>query len=622
MFTNHETYSDHPIVQEVIREILDGLDEHPDAIRRRYDVERDKRIRKDGLSQYRAVADLFPDIAADPYAERFERPPLVDEVEVVIVGGGFAGLSAAARLRDAGCTSIRIIDEAGDFGGTWYWNRYPGAMCDVESYIYLPLLEEVGYVPKHKYAYAPEIREHARKIGEHYRLYDDACLQTGVTDVAWDDDAGRWTIRTNRDDVITSRFVVIASGPLSKPKAPAIPGMETFSGKMFHTSRWDYEYTGGNESGNLSGLADKRVGIVGTGATGIQVVPHLGECAKELYVFQRTPNAVGVRAQADTDPDWAASLTPGWQKRRMDHFMAIIMGKDVGVDEIQDGWTDAYQQLTGLAAKRLSERIGRRLTAQEKEYLIEAMDLKKMSEIRRRVDETVTDRETAEALKPWYRFFCKRPGFHDEYLPTFNRPNARLVDTHGQGVTRIEGSKVFSGGEGFELDCLILATGFEVGTAYTTRNGYDVVGRHGHQLSEKWKDGFKTFHGLHSHNMPNAFFMGRIQTGTAVNYVHTMTEQAAHIAYVYSSVKERGWRAAQATVGAEADWVAEIASSTKFNEAYYASCTPGYYNNEGDVKNKNGFFSAGSTYGGGPLAFFDLLEAWRAEGSLPGLEEV
>ena len=617
-----EIYSDNPIVQDVIEGVLGTLDERPDVIRRRYDEERDKRIRKDGLVQYRAVADLFTGLVADPYSEPETREPLNDEVEVVIIGGGFAGLSAAARLREVGCESIRVVDEAGDFGGTWYWNRYPGAMCDVESYIYLPLLEEVGYVPKHKYAYAPEIRAHAKEIGNHYRLYDEACFHTSVTGVVWDDDSGRWTITTNRGDVMTARFVVIASGPLSKPKAPSIPGLETFAGKIFHTSRWDYDYTGGNEHGDLSKLTDKRVGIVGTGATGIQVVPHLGQWAKELYVFQRTPSTVDVRAQAETDPEWAASLTPGWQKRRMDHFMSIIMGKDVGVDQIRDGWTDAYQQLTGLVAKRLSERVGRRLTDDEKAILIEAMDLKKMSEIRSRVDKTVDDRETAEALKPWYRYFCKRPGFHDDYLPTFNRPNVRLVDTHGQGISRIDGSTVYAGTDGFELDCLILATGFEVGTAYTTRNGYDVVGRHGERLSDKWKDGFKTFHGLHSHNMPNVFFMGRIQTGTAVNYVHTMTEQAAHIAYVYSAVKERRWRAAQATAEAEAGWVAEIEESTKFNEAYYVSCTPGYYNNEGDTKNKNGFFTAGSTYGGGPLVFFDLLETWRSEDGLVGLEEV
>ena len=208
---------------------------------------------------------------------------------MAIIGGGFGGLLMGGRLREAGFDDIRVIEKAGDFGGTWYWNRYPGAMCDVESYCYLPLLEELNYIPKHKYSYAPEIFEHSKAIARHYDLYKNACLQTGVSALRWDDTSGRWIIHTDRGDAIRAQFVAMANGPLNRPKLPGIPGITSFTGHTFHTSRWDYDYTGGDSDGNLTGLRDKRVAIIGTGATAVQCIPHLGEWAKHLYVFQRTP---------------------------------------------------------------------------------------------------------------------------------------------------------------------------------------------------------------------------------------------------------------------------------------------------------------------------------------------
>src|SRR5215831_18386960 len=394
----------------------------PDALRTKYRAERDKRLRADGNDQYTEVTGRFEHYIEDPYVDPgYTRAPLEDEVEVVVIGGGFGGLLAGARLREAGVDDVRIIEKGGDFGGTWYWNRYPGAQCDVESYIYLPLLEEVGYVPKEKYTRAPEILAHSAAIGRRYDLYKSACFQTEVTDLRWDEDDARWIVSTNRGDKLRARFVVNSNGPLNRPKLPGIPGIESFRGHSFHTSRWDYGYTGGDSSGGLTGLRGKRVGIIGTGATAVQCVPHLGEWAEQLYVFQRTPSSVDVRNNAETDPAWAASLQPGWQKRRRDNFNILVSGGDADEDLVHDGWTDIFRNLTGAAAKEASRILGRRLSSAERGEMMAIADYRKMNQVRARVDELVTDPATAALLKPWYRQFCKRPCFHDEYLQTFNR---------------------------------------------------------------------------------------------------------------------------------------------------------------------------------------------------------
>ena len=445
----------------------------PDALRERYRAEREKRIRSDGNAQYVEVAGSFADYLLDPHTEPVDREPVVDDVTVVVIGGGFAGLITGARLVQAGIDDFRIIEKGGDFGGTWYWNRYPGAQCDVESYVYLPLLEETSYVPSEKYARAPEILEHCQRIARNFKLYERACLSTEVTEIAWDTTRSRWAIHTNRGDRISARFVVMGNGPLHRPKLPGIPGIETFGGKAFHTSRWDYSYTGGDSSGGLEGLADRRVGIIGTGATAVQVVPHIAASAAELYVFQRTPSSIDVRANRPTDASWAAALQPGWQRERMENFTLLTSGGFAAQDLVMDGWTDIIGK---LVTRLRTQPPG---TGQDLASVLELADFEKMEQIRSRVDAIVTDPKTAESLKPWYRQFCKRPCFHDEYLQSFNRPTVTLVDTDGRGVDAINTTGVVVGQQEYPLDCLVYATGFEVGTDYTRRAGYDAVGAAG-----------------------------------------------------------------------------------------------------------------------------------------------
>jgi cyclohexanone monooxygenase len=528
-----------------------------------------------------------------------------------VIGGGFAGLLAAARLREAGVEDLRMIEKGGDFGGTWYWNRYPGAACDVESYIYLPLLEEVGYMPKEKYSKAPEILEHSRAIGRHFDLYRDALFQTEVTELRWDDAEARWVISTNRGDAMRARFVVMANGPLHRPKLPGIPGIESYQGHTFHTSRWDYDYTGGSSEGGLTKLADKRVGIIGTGATAVQCVPHLGEHAKELYVFQRTPSSIDVRDNRPTDPDWAATLEPGWQRRRMENFNNLVSGVYEPEDMVNDGWTDIIGKLL------IMMRRGAIAAGTDPGEAVELADFEKMESIRSRVETIVNDPNTAEALKPYYRQFCKRPCFHDEYLATFNRPNVTLVDTRGQGVERITERGIVANGVEYELDCIIYATGFEVGTDYTRRSGYELYGRDGLTLTEKWADGAATLHGMHSRGFPNCFIFSNVQSGFTVNFPHMIDEQARHCAYILERAFANGATVVEASQEAEDAWVEEILQLAVNNQKFLESCTPGYYNNEGRPGERS---LRNGSYGAGAIAFIKVLERWRDEGSLAGLE--
>ncbi|MGK2871973.1 MAG: flavin-containing monooxygenase [Alphaproteobacteria bacterium] len=588
----------------------------PEALREKYRFERDKRIHPDGAAQYREITEQFAHFIHDPYVDPgFTREPLFDEVEVLVIGGGFGGLLAGARLREAGVKSLRIIEKGGDFGGTWYWNRYPGAACDIESYIYLPLLEEMNFIPKEKYTHAPEILEYCSKIGQKYDLYSDVCFQTEVTGMEWDEDDAKWIVTTNRGDQMKARYVAMSNGPLNKPKLPGIEGIEKFKGHTFHTSRWDYGYTGGDSNGNLTGLKDKRVAIIGTGATAVQCVWHVGSAAQQLYVFQRTPSSVDVRANRPTDPEWVKSLQPGWQKKRIDNFNILLAGGHQDEDLVGDGWTHIFRNLTGMTGTQTNPDLSLR----DRAALTEIADFQKMEEVRARAATIVKDQATAEALKPYYRQFCKRPTFDDKYLNTYNLPGVKLVDTGGKGIDCITEKGIVAGGVEYEVDCIIFATGFEVGTNYTQRSGYDIIGRDGVRLGEKWANGLSTFHGLYANGFPNCFFMGYTQTGFPPNFTHLLNEQAEHITYVIKHAMDRQAKSVEATPEAEAGWVNTMRSKARLGARYYAECTPGYYNNEGNTSDPSKGFLAGS-YGGGPQEFFDILHQWRADGDLKGLE--
>ena len=594
------------------RELSDRELSDRDAVRAKYLAERDKRLRAEGNEQYIEPLGAFAHYLDDPYVPVVEREPVSDEVTVAFIGGGFAGLAAGARLIQAGIDDVRIIEKGGDFGGTWYWNRYPGAQCDTAAMIYMPLLEEVGHMPTEKYTKAPELLAHCQNIARHFGLYDNALLSTEVTDVVWDNDASRWVITTNRGDEMRAKFIGMGTGPLHRPKLPGIPGIETYEGHSFHTSRWDYGYTGGDPAGALmEGLADKRVGIIGTGATSVQAIPHLARACGELFVFQRTPSSIDIRNNSPIDPEWFASLEPGWQEEWKRNFTILQTGGFTDEDLVKDGWTDISQRIRDKVIE-LGE-----FTPEAMERAYHESDDDKMAEIRARVDAIVADPATAEALKPWYRQLCKRPCFHDEYLDAFNNPNTHLVDTDGQGVERIDATGVWVNGTHYDLDCIIYASGFEVGTDYARRSGFDVLGRT-ERLSATWADGMVSLHGVHVHGFPNAFVVSPAQGANLISNVPSnLTDSAATIATIVAHAEAIGAERVEVTAEAQAAWVDKLERGGR-SFAGAADCTPGYYNNEGQDSGRAGLLGR-LGYPDGPVAYFDYIEQWRTSGDFEGL---
>lgn len=587
----------------------------PEVVHAKYAEERQKRM----IAGRADIRDLTRDGAFahyldDPFTPLVERDPISDDVDVAIIGAGIAGVVTGARLREAEISRIRLIDVAGGIGGTWYWNRYPGVMCDVESYVYMPMLEEMNYVPKTRYAFGDEIRGHLEAISRKYDLVRDALFHTRVEKSKWDEGVARWVVTTDRGDEIRARYLIMAVGILNLMKLPMIPGMERFAGKSFHSARWDYAYTGGSSSGNLTHLADKVVGVIGAGASAIQCVPPLAESAKHVYVFQRTPSAVGVRGNAPTHEHFARSLSPGWQKERMENFTAVMGGRTVAHDLVDDGWTHHMAKVVNPHAEpgmSLDE------IAQENEEL----DYAVMEEHRSRIDAIVADARTAESLKPYYRYLCKRPCFHDEYLHAFNRPNTTLVDCPS-GVERVTERGLVANGREFAVDCIIYATGFEAeATPFPRRAGHPILGRGGVSLAEKWKDGVQSLHGMMTRGFPNLFISPAPaqQAVISVNHTHVMVTGAEHIAATIARLDELGVEIADVSEEAEADWGQKVVGAQLDDSLFIAACTPSRLNFESNpsaVNPRNGNY--GGSYGD-YFGWRDLLAEWR-NGDFAGLE--
>ncbi|MEG3155552.1 flavin-containing monooxygenase [Sphingomonas sp. RB1R13] len=574
-----------------------------DALHAKYLAERDKRLRPEGIAQYVEVDHPFIGNVEDPYAgERLERDPVSEDIDVAIVGGGFSGLLAAASLLKEGISDIRIIEKGSDVGGTWYWNRYPGCRCDVDAFTYLPLIEDHGEMPTERYARAPEILDHARRIAQRTGIIDKTYLQTGVSGADWDEKTSRWIVKTDRGDEIRARFLCMASGILSRPKLPGIPGAASFKGHSFHTSRWDYDYTKGGSTGGLTGLADKRVAIIGTGASAVQAIPYLGEACKQLYVVQRTPAAVDDRENEPTDPDWWNKLQPGWWEKRALNFEGFVNSIPQTEDLIKDGWTRNWGKMTAAmnapGVETLEDMMERRQTA----------DYEKMEEMRERIARIVKDPETAESLKPYFNWMCKRPLFVDNYFETYNRPNVKLIDTRGRGLDRITETGIVFDGQEYEVDCIIYGSGFEVASPPDRTAGFDMHGVGGISLGDYWKGGRKTLHGIFTHNFPNmGVISGLKQAGITWSITFMNRRQAEHFATVVRQCLDKGVEAFDVTPDAELRWMAVLKDKTMKDTTFLNECTPGYYNNEGKDERDSIWLS---NYGGGPFEYMDVLRDW------------
>ena len=478
-----------------------------------------------GAADYIEMKGEFSRYLEDVYsADPVPREALKDECDVLVVGAGFAGLLLWHKLRAAGFENVRFCEKGGDVGGTWYWNRYPGIACDVESYSYLPLLEEMDYIPSMKFAAGFEIMEYCQKMAEKFGFYDKCLFHTTVEKTEWDEASTRWTVHTDRGDAMRAKFVVLANGILTTPKLARIDGMQLFAGDSFHTSRWDY---------NID-LKGKRVGIIGTGATAVQAVPELAKIVEELYVFQRTPSSIDVRDQRETSVEefreWAKE--PGWAKARRARFAKISQGRTAlkANDDYLAGRVNDFRE-----RKQHSEKIS------PEELVQKQLDsnFRIMEQIRARVDAIVEDPATAAALKPYYPYGCKRPTFHDEYLPTFNLPHVHLVDTAPKGVSQINAQGVVHDGKEYPLDVLIYATGFQW-MATSTFNM--VVGREGRTLRDKWQEeGTKTFLGLHSKGFPNLFLISGPQGGGgSFNFTNAIEEHGDYVVWLLETMRDQG----------------------------------------------------------------------------------
>ena len=580
----------------------------PDEIRERYRIEREKRLRADGTRQFKPLEGEFADFDRDPFADPdFTRPSVKEETEVVIIGAGFGGMLAAYNLQKAGVTDFRMIDLAGDFGGTWYWNRYPNCACDVESYVYLPLLEVTGYMPTEKYVKAYEILAYCQLLGRTLDLYRSALFQTEVDDMRWDDTEQRWHTITSRGDDITSKFVIIAGGVLHRPKLPAVDGIHRYKGRAFHTSRWDYSFTGGSPTEFMDKLGDKRVAIIGTGATAVQAVPKLAEACRDLYVFQRTPALVGRRNNRPTDPEWFKSLKPGWQAERIVNFTQAITGSQPEVDMVDDEWT----KLFWVDTRKLPE-------SDEEAAALEELDFNNVQKIRDLIAGIITDPETAQKLMPWYSQACKRPCFHDEYLPAFNRPNVHLVDTDGKGVHELgENGPIFDGVE-YPVDLLIYASGYEVTDDYHHRLGFDPKGRGGVPLSEAWGTGPSTLQGVLTRGFPNMLMISTVQGAQATNFLHSISAVAEHVAWLVGRAKAEGIATMEPIEAAQEEWFELLLSQVFGIARYNAVCTPGYLNREGEVGDMT--TARNMAWMTSVMGFIDHVRAWRNNGNLAGLE--
>ncbi|MCF8568769.1 NAD(P)/FAD-dependent oxidoreductase [Gordonia sp. HY002] len=586
-----------------------------ETFRQKYAAERDKRLTKEGSDQFQAIGftGKFSEFDTDPYVDGpRQASPMSLDLDVLVVGAGFMGMTAGIELEKIGVSNYKILDVAADFGGTWYWNRYPGVRCDVESYIYLPYLEETGYVPTERYIRGSEIFAYCQSLARQNKLYDHAVFQTRVTDMEWNEDAARWTVRTDNGDEFRARFVATQSGLFTRPHLPGIPGIESFAGHSFHTSRWDFDYTGGDDSGNLNGLRGKKVAIIGTGATGLQVIPQVAEYADELVVYQRTPTQVMPRQNAATDVEWFASLKPGWHSTRRVAFDKCVQDHAV-VSDVDDGWVRfaKYQMEAVFAAGGESPTVEQYVDA------LERSDYEWNEMLRARVDAVVTDESKAAKLKTYYRTMCKRPGFSDEYLPAFNKESVDVVDTATTPIERITETGIVTDGQEREFDLIIFATGFQGGRTWSDKAGYDVVGRNGNRLSKKFANGLRTLHGFLSRDFPNLFLLGFTQTATVSNIAHLIDEQAVHMVYVIDQCRSSGARTIEPTAEAEEAWGKVMSDQTATRTDWLTTCTPGLYNNEGKITDNRNPLVSGVYVPG--FEYFELLEKWRADGELDGL---
>lgn len=620
---------------------------HMTSTQEKYRQEREKRLRCDTTHQYvdldsaqmnQGQSTCIPSpnkrikviVPPKGIPEPPQHTPIVENrrYRILIIGAGFGGLLFATRvLQTWFCvpSEILFVDEAGGFGGTWYRNQYPGLVCDVESYIYMPLLEETGYKPTQKYVSGNELKEYAAFIAQNFHLASRARFETSVTSLTWDEERTLWKAETKTKSgtqpPIEASFVYMATGFLNIPKVPRVIAEGDFQGRLFHASCWDYMYTGGTSmSPKMTNLKDKKVGVIGTGATAVQVIPELAKWAEKVYVFQRTPSAVAPRNNRPTTDTWWKEVIVkeghGWQRRRRENFN-VFLSNDFPlptINHVSDEWSK-FPSYSCLVGGRNNLKPGYFSHFQE-------LDVIRMDHLRSHVDEVVADEKTRAELKPWYYGWCKRPCFSDEYLKTFNQPNVTLVDTNGKGVGSLTRDGIFTGSQQYKLDAIVLCTGYQLGGSFHYGRML-ITGRNGVSLQKKWQDGVSTLHGVMTNGFPNLFFPGPYQAGATGNQMFILDQLAQHVAAIVTATDRKRYEipsmpafsrvSVEPTVDAETSWTMEVVARAGALKAM-RHCTPSYFNSEGAVLasiDEQLLAAKGGIWGSGANDFAQTIQAWR-----------
>ena len=495
------------------------------------------------------------------------------DVDAVVVGAGFAGLYAHHRLRQLGLT-VQGYEAAADVGGTWWWNRYPGARCDVESmdycYSFSPELEQ-DWTWSERYATQPEILRYVNHVADRFDLRRDIRFETRVTGATWDETAQRWHIVTDRGDSVSAQFCVMATGCLSAAKQPEIDGIDAFRGPTFHTGRWPHEGV------DFTGL---RVGIIGTGSSGIQSIPVIAQQAAHVTVFQRTPNFTMPAKNAPLDPESVHARKARYREHRqamresragvvvpMPEDSALSVDADAREARFAAAWETGT--LYGMVSAYNDLLIDRDANDTAAEY------------VRSRIRDIVADPEVADRLSPRnHPFGTKRPCLDTEYYATYNRDNVTLVDVRSTPIVEIASAGVRTTTDEYTLDAIVFATGFDAMTGPLL--GPDITGVGGATLRDKWAAGPRTYLGIATAGFPNLFTItGPGSPSVLVNMMVAIEQHVDWVAECIAYLGARGVASIDATVEAEDRWVRhvnEVANLTLFptaNSWYMGANVPG-----------------------------------------------
>jgi cation diffusion facilitator CzcD-associated flavoprotein CzcO len=497
-----------------------------------------------------------------------------NDFDAVIVGAGFAGLYALHKLRDEMGLSARVFEAGDGVGGTWYWNRYPGARSDSSSWIYCYSFDEElrqEWRWSERYPQQEEMLGYLEHVSDRFDRNPDIQLGTRVTDATFDEETNRWEVRTDAGDVVSARFIVAALGALSAANVPDIPGMETFDGERYHTAEWPKEgvdFTG------------KRVGVIGTGATGIQVATELAEQVEHLTVFQRTPNYALPLGNHPLDAEFRQQYKENYEEI-WEWVRHNFSGHDY--DPIEKNTNEATPEERDRAYQERWDRGGFGLWLGNYDDILEDREANNaVSEwVRQKIRERIDDPETAEKLTPTdHAFGTKRVPLENGYYEIFNQDNVDLVDVKETPIEGITPTGVRTEAGEYEFDALVFATGFDAMTG--PYNKIDIRGRDGELLRDKWAEGPRTYLGLMSAGYPNLFAITGPQSPSVLTNMPVAIEQHVdYISGVIGHMQDNGLEAVEPTREAEDEWVdhsQEVAHATLLPESatwYMGANIPG-----------------------------------------------